>query len=243
MARPRNRPHNLSIIIPAAGAGRRMKSHGPKPLIELPASGSPGRGHETVIGRQIRVLREVFPGAEIVVVVGHEAERVIRSLPAGVKVVENELYADTNVIRSVGMGLRVASHGSVLVVYGDLVFNAQAVGWASRCGSAVLADSRGLIDRDEVGLTAVDGKVTHFSYGLLTKWAQVAYLTGRELEIFRKIAWNTDRRRSLGFEALNELIEGGGHLRVAEPAGMWIAEIDCTKDIEKVRSHQHAYSL
>ena len=37
--------NNISIIIPAAGVGRRMKSYGPKPLIKV--------GNSTIIKNQI----------------------------------------------------------------------------------------------------------------------------------------------------------------------------------------------
>ena len=39
--------NNISIIIPAAGVGRRMKSYGPKPLIKV--------GNSTIIKNQINL--------------------------------------------------------------------------------------------------------------------------------------------------------------------------------------------
>lgn len=228
MTRPRHSPQDLSILIPAAGMGRRMKSYGPKPLIDL-------TGSETLIGRQVRILRATFPRSDLVVVLGHEAERILRVLPSGVKVVENERYAETNVLRSIGMGLRVVNGSRVLVVYGDLVFNAEAVSWAGSGGSSLLVDSRGQIDEEEVGATVVDGRVTHLGYGLATKWAQVACLAGRELELFKRVAWAAERRMCFGFEGLNAVIEAGGRFRAVEPRGAGIAEVDSAKDIERAR--------
>src|SRR3982751_246557 len=105
MRRPRrSNSRNLSIVIPAAGVGRRMKSFGPKSLIEL------GDG-QTVLSRQLHILRSTYPTADIVLVLGHEADRIIRSLPSasGIKVVENENHSETNVARSLAMGIRVAN--------------------------------------------------------------------------------------------------------------------------------------
>jgi choline kinase len=208
-----------------------MKSYGPKPLIEL-------SGYETVLGRQLRVLRTAFPKADIVVVVGYEADRVIRTLPLGMrlKVVENERHDETNVLRSIGMGLRVVNTTNVLVVYGDLVFNSDAVAWASSNGSSLLVDTKGQIGEEEVGATVVDGRVTNMSYGLDTKWSQIMYLTGRELDLFKRMAWNNDKRVWFGYEALNMVIDNGGHLRAIEPRGVRVAEIDSSKDIERARS-------
>jgi choline kinase len=205
-----------------------MKSYGPKPLIEL-------SGRETVIGRQLRILRGSFPRAEIIVVVGYEAERVIKSLPCNIKIVENELHDQTNILRSIGMGLRVASHPNVLLVYGDLVFNTPAVQWACANGSSLLVDSKGQIGEDEVGANVVGGQVTNLSYGLPIKWAQIAFFSGRELAVFRRIAGDPDRRRHFGFEAINSVIDGGGRFRAIEPRGMRVAEIDSSKDIEFAR--------
>lgn len=218
----------LSIIIPAAGTGRRMKSYGPKPLIELSES-------HTVIGRQQYILQRAYPKAEIIIVVGYEADTVMKSLSPNVKPVENEHYDTTNVVRSIGMGLRIASHNSVLIVYGDLVFNTPAIQIVGG-NSVALVDNRGMIGEEEVGATIVDGRITRLSYDLETRWAQIVYLTGKELEIFKRVAWNREHSRWFGFEALNKVIEIGGNIRAIEPKNMKIAEIDTSKDIERARS-------
>lgn len=220
--------HDLSIIIPAAGMGRRMKSYGPKPLIELP-------GRETVINRQIRILRSLFPCADIVVIVGYESEQVIASLPRDIKIVENEMYESTSVVRSIGMGLRVINHNRVLIVYGDLVFNANCVNWLYTTNSSIVVDSSSQINYDAVGINIVGGFATNFSYGLPIKWAQIVYLTGRELELFKRMSWAVENRRRFGFEIMNKMLDTGAKLRVIEPKGMKIAEIDSSKDIEASR--------
>lgn len=226
MSRSKRKCRDISIIIPAAGLGRRMKSYGPKSLIEV-------GGSETILSRQLRILRSAYPRADIVLVVGYEGERVLRTLPFGIKVVENELYAETNVARSIAMGLRVASHSNVLVVYGDLVFNAEAISWTVQDGSSILIDRRGQMGDDEVGVTVVDGRATNMSYGLPIKWGHIAYLTGRELELFKHSVWQIAARRSFGFEVLNQVIDKGGRLRVVEPVGCRLAEVDTSRDIER----------
>jgi choline kinase len=219
--------NQLSIIIPAAGMGRRMKSYGPKPLIELSE-------RYTVIGRQQSILQKEYPSAEIIVVVGHESDKVMNHLGPNVKPIENENFETTNVVRSIAMGLRIASHPCVLIVYGDLVFNPAAIRIAGG-QSVALVDSNKQIGEEEVGLTIVDGRITHFAYGLETKWAQIVCLTGRELGMFRTIVKNRDNGRWFGFEALNAVIGKGGSIRAVEPKNTRIAEIDTSKDIEIAR--------
>ena len=65
--------YKTTIIIPAAGAGRRMKSYGPKPLIKV--------GDSTVIKNQISLLKTYIPDSRIVLVCGFKAERLMNETP------------------------------------------------------------------------------------------------------------------------------------------------------------------
>lgn len=219
---------DLSIVIPAAGLGRRMKSYGPKALIEL-------RRGQTILGRQIAILRSHFPSADVVVVVGFEADRVLRTLPPDVISVENELHSVTNVARSLDLGLRACPARSVLIVYGDLVFTPETFACMPEGRSAAWVDTAGRIRDQEVGVNVQDGEVTHFSYGLGPKWAQIALLTGKELALFRKAASAPGRRRYFGFEVFNDVIDRGGSLLAHEPEGMHLVEVDTSRDIDPAR--------
>jgi len=103
-----------SIIIPAAGEGVRMKSYGVKSLIQL--------GKETIIQRQLRIIRHVFPNSEIIVISGFQSDRIIKETDNSIIHIENEQYNVSNVAKSIGMGLKAATTSRVLIVYGDLVF-------------------------------------------------------------------------------------------------------------------------
>ncbi len=187
-----------------------------------------------MLSRQLTILKKRFPEADIVVVVGFQSEKVVKAIPPGIRIVENECYELTNVARSVEMGLRASSCRSALVVYGDLVFSPS---FFDSLGdkSAVLVDTRGQFRDFEVGCNVVDGVVTHFSYGLDTKWAQVVLLTGRELSLFRRLAASKERRKHFGFEVLNEILEHNAELVAVEHPGTKVVEIDTSKDIEAAR--------
>jgi choline kinase len=218
----------LSVIIPAAGMGRRMKSYGPKSLINLD-------NRQTVLDRQGELILKAYPKAEIIVVVGHEADLVMSRMSPAMKPVENELYETTNVVRSLSMGMRLASYPDILIVYGDLVFNRDAIENLAGGHSLVVVDNHGRMDAEEVGVTVVDGRITRFCYDVDTKWGQIAYLTGAEASLFKQVAWNRNHSRWYGFEALNRVIELGGRLRPIEPHRMKLAEIDTSRDIENAR--------
>ena len=216
---------DMAVIIPSASQGKRMKSYGAKSLIEL-------RAGETVITRQLKLLNERFPRADFFVVTGFEADRIYRHLPPWVRVIENEKYDETNVTRSLDLALRACLAEGVLIVYGDLVFNKQTFADVPVDQSWALVDNTNQINPLEVGVTVVDGRVTHFAYGLTEKWGQAVYLRDGELEVFRRLAAERERHRCFGFELLNAVLDQGGNLVAHTPAGMKLAEIDCSRDIE-----------
>ena len=84
----------LSVIIPAAGMGRRMKSYGPKGLISL--------NGPSVLERQLKIVWKIYPKADITIVAGFQAdlisERIRKKYP--VRIVRNVEYETTNVARS-----------------------------------------------------------------------------------------------------------------------------------------------
>jgi hypothetical protein len=74
-----------------------MRKFGPKSLLRLTAG-------TTLLDAQLAAVGRFLPGAQSVVVTGFEAERVHKELPPGVMAVENELYDDFNVGRSLELG-------------------------------------------------------------------------------------------------------------------------------------------
>ena len=63
-----------SIIIPAAGMGRRMRSYGPKSLIKITTQ-------KTIIQNQLEIIKDNFVNHEIILVCGFEAEKLMRNTP------------------------------------------------------------------------------------------------------------------------------------------------------------------
>lgn len=227
---PKNKFHQeLCVIIPAAGAGHRMKSYGPKALI-------PVGKNISLIEKQIKQIWSVYPEAEIIIVVGFEADKIRRSLSKyKIRFVFNPIYDKTNVLYSLGLGLQATICNEVLIVYGDLVFNKHAIK-SIRGISKVVAEDKGFFAKNEVGLTIQNKQVTNFSFGLETKWAQIAYLTDRELSLFKEISLRRDTSQWFGYEGLNYVIESGGKLRATKPRLMDIFEIDRIKDLKKIKT-------
>ena len=224
---PGNIKGDISIVIPAAGMGRRMKSYGPKALI-------PTHDGITLIERQLCILRDCYPNAEVFVVIGFRAEKIREQLKDyPVRFIYNPLHESTNVLYSLGLAFQAIISTSAIIVYGDLIFNTNAI-QNLKGGSKIIVDSYGHLDDDEVGLTIQDKKAMTFAYGLKDKWAQIACLTGKELLLFKEISIHQDTAQWFGYEGLNHVIKQGGDFETITPRTMQLIEIDQTKDLEKI---------
>ena len=86
----------------------------------------------------------------------------------------------------------------------------------------------------EIGVTIQNNKATMLSYGLPTKWCQMAFITGKELKILKNILCKLQgsQKKLLSFEIINKMISMGANFECHEPKDMSILEIDCIKDLK-----------
>lgn len=219
----------FAVVISAAGAGRRMKARGPKALIEI-------GGGETVLSRQILLIRKALPSAEIVVVVGHQKERVIKTLPKDVGWVENPIHEETNVARSLLVGVSYANAKKAILMCGDLVFGPDFLACLPEEGSAAIIDENQNHRSGEVGCNIDRERICHFSYGVWPKWGQAVQLADKELDLFRRVASRDQSARWFAYEVLNGVIDAHGVIVPAYPDKINLVEIDSTQDIERAKN-------
>lgn len=228
----------LSIVIPAAGMGHRMKSYGPKALIPINTDDD-----LTIIERQLGLLWSFYPDAEIFIVVGFECDKIrkhLRDYP--VRFIHNPIHEKTNVLYSIGLGIQATISDEVMVVYGDLIFNEHAIKNLRGSCSKVIIENEGFLKKGEVGVVVHEGSVTNFSFGLDTKWGQIVYLTGKELELFKQVSTKSETSQWLGYEGLNYVLDNGGTIECVAPRKMELVEIDVTKDLERIPKRRLTFS-
>lgn len=213
----------FDIIIPAAGCGQRMGAKSPKGLISL--------GSETVLQRQIRLLKLRYD-ANIIVVGGHKHSKLFKSLPNDTMMVLNNDYANNNVALSINRGIEFTKPDRpALVVYGDLVFNMNALSGVWPTKSAVVVEESNAREA-EVGVSSNDdGNAIQFAFGLPAKWAHIVMLMPEEKKLFVEACKPQHHFRYFGYEILNHIIASGGSFQVLRTAGMKLVEIDSVKDI------------
>ena len=219
----------LTVILPCAGIGQRMKSRGTVALIDV--------GGMTVLERHLNNIWEVYPSAEIIVVVGFEANKIIRKFRnKPVRFIYNANYRTTNVAYSIGLALQANTSSRVLIVYGDLVYTPNTISGVVQGESTVVIDTQQNMLKEEVGVVVRNGYVQHFSYAMQIKWAQIAYLTGKELKLFTVEAWQQQHHKWFGYEIFNLILDRKCKLLTYEPNNMKLVEIDTTTDILRAQS-------
>ena len=218
-------PPPITVIIPAAGVGRRMKSYGPKPLIMI--------GESTVINIQIDTIRSQLDVRDIILICGFRAEKLMNETPNSIVKIENESYEASNVVRSIGMGLRaIRDAETVIIVYGDLVFNSAAIKNLNLKKSCIIVDDINM-GADEVGcIIDKDGNLANMMYDLPIKWGQIAVFRDHELEVLKELCWDKRNYRKFGFEIINSIIERGGSFGCISNEDIKIVDIDTSKDIQ-----------
>jgi choline kinase len=210
-----------SILIPAAGMGTRMKSYGPKCLIPL------NKTH-TVLTRQLRIIEETLQNYEVILVGGFEFEKLQRTVPPSVKLIQNADYQDTNVGHSISLGIQKCNHDNILIIYGDLVFHKKALECSFDRQSKILTSD--FMKDQEVGCTAQNNILEQIFYDLDNKWAQIAYLTGLEREMLVN-APQENNSYKFGFELINHIINHRGKFLVEQPLNFKAFDIDTSYDI------------
>lgn len=214
------------IVIPAAGIGKRMKTYGPKALITI--------NDITIIDNQLQIIRQVFKNCRIILVCGFQADKLMNHTPNDIIKIENGLFESTNVVRSIGAGLRATISQNVVIIYGDLVFNAATLNTKFDESCLILDPSKSM-SPEEVGCITNNDVVENLCYDLPEKWGQIVYLKGKELSLMRQFCYNRLYGKMFGFEALNHVINTGGRFKAVAPHNSYIIDVDTAKDIEKAR--------
>ena len=221
-----NNKSDMTIIILSAGVGGRIKSNEPRSLIKI--------GTKTLIEHQIDIINKNIQDQEIIGVFGYAIEKIIKKISGKLRVVENQIYNQTNNSESLRLAVNNTNKGNILFLHGDLYFNDKTFSNLNYKKSFIVVDSKGMMKSKEIGVTIQNNKATMLSYGLPVKWCQIAFITGKELKILKNILYKLQgsQKKLLSFEIINKMISMGANFACHEPEDMSIIEIDCIKDLK-----------
>lgn len=166
---------NPQYVILAAGKGSRLGEGKPKALTPL-ANG------ETILSRQIRLIRDVSPTSSITIVVGYRSDEIrdaVRGKP-GLRFVENKEYLQTNTSKSLLAGfLSFKEPVSIIWLNGDVVFSESLL-------PALLKDvdsSSVVVNNETTGAEEIKYTVKHDAIHQLSKTVDIHVAVGEAVGI------------------------------------------------------------
>lgn len=215
----------IQFIILAAGIGSRTKSYEPRCLLKY--------NQKIILENQIETIQSKFNKAEISIVCGFDAQKIIKRVNKRARIVENQNYENSNSGESLRLAINNSFLDNVIFMHGDLIVSEQLFEHIDLNQSCLLIDTNGKFDEKEVGVTVVNQVATVLSYNLPIKWCQIAYLAEKEMNILRKLLLRNDinYKFMLTFEIINKIIELGGSFACIDIEKSFIKEIDSLKDI------------
>jgi GTP:adenosylcobinamide-phosphate guanylyltransferase len=207
-----------TVIIPAAETNYQTRIWGAKSLIPV--------GGKYLIEHQIETILSVYPKADIILVVGPSIERIVNYLYRKYKIrfVHNKDYETKNVVHSLSLGLQASTRDNIMIVYGDLYFNKNAICIVGKKSTALI-DNKDQILKDEVGIVKAYNLITNFGYEWTVKWGQIVYLIGNELSSFISYSLQKENENLFCYEILNKVIGSGGKLYWIEEPNAQIRKI------------------
>lgn len=209
--KPVTDPSELSILILGSELTPRKKGHGPKSLIQV------GKKFN-VIETQLDSIKTIYPNSHITLITGYMSQQIVNK-GYNVSIIENPFYAETSQVEDIRLGLNAIRSNKVLILNGDLVFDAAALMTTKGKSSSVMYDE---VDKtpDTVGLTHNNDVAETLAYGLKTHWCYTLLAEGRELDLLRKFARNKERSKLTFYEAVNAVLQSGGLIRTMSVNGL-----------------------
>jgi CTP:phosphocholine cytidylyltransferase-like protein len=209
----------INFVILAAGIGYKMRSYEPRSMLRF--------NKIPLIMHQIKEIRKLNIPHNIYVVTGYKSSKIARKLAKEkVTIFNNEEYELCNQAGSLRKLWLENSLDNMFLIHGDIYFRPDSMPEYDK--SFVLYDSEGRFKDKEVGVNIGESLVGSLSYGVKTKWAQMAYIGPENIDLLDDILLPEYDYR-LTFEVINEIISRGGKMK-ALPFDGHIFEIDRIKE-------------
>lgn len=186
----------------------------------------------TVLDLQIEAINIAYPNSEIILVVGHGAQELINNRPIGVRIVENSKYDELGEIEELRLALNNVTTDNVLLVNGNLIFNANAISNLKGHSSCVLVDNNSQISDESLGVISNNSMLENIAYGVANKWCYVSYLENHEHLILRKFCNVRTRGRMCLFEGINYITSHNGLIYTVKQNNGYLRKIESNKDIK-----------
>ena len=227
----------MNVIIMAAGVGARLSAisrNRPKCMIQV--------GHETIIARLVRLLRE-RDIERIAVVVGYQADLVREELDDAVAVFENASYATTNSLASLWKA-RERLEGNAILMNADLYFEPELLdGLLSQTRPAVMLADSSRIETSDYRFGYDADRICRHGKGLTLAETDAEYVGMARIDraFMPRFKDRLARCMAAGWtdcwweEALYSFIPEGVPVYHHDVAGTFWTEVDCPRDFARLQ--------
>jgi choline kinase len=226
----------VQVVILAAGLGTRLGMPSPKPLALL----ADGR---SILQRQIDNIWQAFgDDARVTVVVGYRMDLLMEAFPDAL-FAYNERYSETNTAASLLKALRSSSHGGVLWLNGDVVFEAgilELVRPLIETDQTFVCVNTAPVEEEEIKYT-VDGEgcVQTLSKQVadgLGEAVGINYISSRDkaalIAQLQRCGEQDYFERGIEFA----IAEDGMRVKALDTSGFFVLEVDCVDDLERANA-------
>lgn len=213
------------VAILAGQYGQGMKSYG------LPAETVIKTDGTILINHQIDVIRRMIPKAEITVIVKHNADKLIRSISGGVKIIENQ-NLQSNELEDVRLLLNAILGKSVMIIAGNLYFEDDMLyNLPGKSHTIVTRHEK----HEDLGVTHNgDNLLDNIGYGLPDKWLGITTLYNQEMAQLKNTACRS-RGKMFLHEGLNKITNNHAniHLVYKQCAFYQFSSINDVRDFDE----------
>ena len=216
---------NTTALILASIANERMKTMPPVSMMLVDSQ-------HTVLDCQIEAIKTIYPNCDIILIVGHESQRVIESRPKNVRIVENKLYDSAGEAEEIRLGINNCITDNILLVDGNCLFNADALQHLRGHGSCTLIDKNEQMAKDSLGVISHNSKVENIAYGVQDKWCYISYLESKEHNILKRFTAVKNRCNLCTFECLNYVLSHNGQIYSVGQSNGFLRRIMSGKDLK-----------
>ena len=218
--------NNCAVIIYGSRFGPSMKTFGPKFLYK-DYYGKP------IIETQIRVVKEVLPNAEIILVTGYLSERITRYKQENVRIVENQLFLTHNDTEDIRLALNNTSKENIITISADMIFNKYTL-QNIMSEPLLVYDSKHQLHDSEIGVTMTNNEIININFDIINKWCHIGFFEKKHLTQLTYLCSRENKSQYL-FEIINIMLDNGYKFKAYEPNNMKIHKIDTSKKIRNYK--------
>jgi hypothetical protein len=192
----------ISVVLLYDAAVNRMKSYGPIALFNI-------NEQTKIIDYHISFIHAHFTNPEIVICVGSDSEKIIKYVQTryhntNIRIVENQIYQDTNTCESLRLCLNNISSSNILLI--NALTLPKKINKTPQSGVMLYIANNS--KKSDIGANINENnKVEHMSFYAKNTWLDIMWVSNKSIiTTIKKILAQDSYKKKMWFELINEMI-------------------------------------